>query len=162
MKSHQLVICISKTRQDTKIEMMKLYDDCLIFILEKNLCTDRLPTTIQNDIFTLRKFYQVTLTWTEKAEILEYCAFSHSLWWEDKLENIGTVCLEWDDCVACYRWNEIEEEKKTGGVYLEKLSEELTKAKDEVKDASMKFPSYLSHLTSRITSIHRNPLKFCK
>jgi len=105
-------ICISKTRQDTKIKMIKLYDDCLIIILEKIFCTDRLPTTIQNDIFTLRKFYQVTLTCTEKAEILEYCAFSHSLWWEDKLENIGTVCLEWDDCLACYRWNEIEEEKK--------------------------------------------------
>ena len=80
----------------------------------------------------------------------------------NRRKNIGTVCLEWDDCAACYRWNEIEEQKKTGDVYLEKLSEELTKAKDEVKDASMKIPSYLSHLTSRITSLHRNPLKFCK
>jgi len=50
-----------------------------------------------------------------------------SLWWEDKLENIGTVCWEWDGCLACYRWNEIEEEKKRGDVALEKLCEELGK-----------------------------------
>ena len=80
----------------------------------------------------------------------------------NRRKNIGTVCLEWNDCPACYRWNEIEEQKKTGDVYLKKLSEELTKAKIEVKDASMKIPSYLSHLTSRITSIHINRLKFCK
>ena len=29
--------------------------------------------------------------------------------------------------LACYRWNEIEEEKKRGDVALEELSEELTK-----------------------------------
>ena len=141
---------------------MKLYDDCLIYFLKKNICTDALPSTIQDDIFVLKFFYQLTRKCTEKAAILEYCTFSHSLWWEDKLENIGTVCCEWDGCVTCYRWNEIEEQKKTGDVYLKKLSEELKKAKIEVKDTSMKIPSYLSHLTSRITSLHRNRLKFCK
>ena len=132
---------------------MKLYDECLIFFIKKNICTDALPSTIQNDIYVLRKFYQVTRTCTQKAAILEYCAFSHSLWWEDKLENIGTVCLEWDDCLACYRWNEIEEEKKRGDVALEKMSKELTKLRNDVKDAHMKIPNHLSHLTVRITSL---------
>ena len=68
---------------------MKLYDDCLIYFLKKNICTDALPSTIQDDIFALKFFYQLTRRWTEKAAILEYCTFSHSLWWEDKLENLG-------------------------------------------------------------------------
>ena len=80
---------MDKTRQGLKNEKMKLYDDCLIFFLKKNICTDALPSTIQNDIFVLRKLYQVTCTCAEKAEILEYCTFSHSLWWEDRLRNIG-------------------------------------------------------------------------
>jgi len=71
-----------------------------------------------------------------------------------KLENIGTVCGKWDGCLACYtRWNEIEEEKKRGDVALEKLSEELTKLRSDVKDAHMKIPYHLSHLTDRITSL---------
>ena len=132
---------------------MKLYDDCLIYFLKKNICTDALPSTIQDDIFVLKIFYQLTRKCTEKATILEYCTFSHSLWWEDKLENIGTVCSEWDGCVACYRWNEIEEEKKKGDVALQKLSEELSKLRNYVKEAHMKIPSYLSHLTDKITSL---------
>ena len=114
---------------------MKLYDDCLIFILKKNICTDALPSTVQNDIFVLRNLYQIKRQYAEKAEILEYWAFSHSLWWEDKLENIGTVCLDCDDgflecyegCLECYEWSEIEKEKKRGDVALEKMSEELAK-----------------------------------
>jgi len=76
-----------------------------------------------------------------------------SLWWEDKLENIGTVCWEWDGCLACYRWNEIEEEKKRGDVALEKLSEELTKLRSDVKDAHMKIPYHLFDLIDRRTSL---------
>ena len=132
---------------------MKLYDDCLIFILKKNICTDALPSTVQNDIFVLRNLYQIKRQYAEKAEIMEYWTFSHSLWWEDKLENIGTVCFEWDGCPACYKWNEIEEEKKKGDVALQKLSEELSKLRNYVKEAHMKIPSYLSHLTDKITSL---------
>ena len=139
---------------------MKLYDECLIFILTKNTYTDDLPSTIQNDIFVLRNLYQIKRQYAEKAEILEYRAFSHSLWWEDKLENIGTVCFEWDGCLACYRWNEIEEEKKRGDVALEILSEELARLRDDVKEASMKIPNHLSHLTDRITSLCNNYIRF--
>ena len=112
-------------------------------------------STIHNSRWYLctENFYQLTRKCTEKAAILEYCTFSHSLWWEDKLENIGTVCCEWDGCVACYRWNEIEEEKKKGDVALQKLSEELSKLRNYVKEAHMKIPSYLSHLTDKITSL---------
>ena len=115
---------------------MKLYDECLIFFLKKNGCIDALPSTIQNDIFVLRNLYQIKRQYAEKAEFLECWAFSHSLWWQDKLENIGTVCFEWDSCQACYKWKEIEEEKKRGDVALEKFSEELAKLRDDVKDAS--------------------------
>ena len=132
---------------------MKLYDDCLIFFLKKNICTDTLPSTIQNDISLLRKLYQVMWTCTEKEEVLDCLTFSHSLWWEEKLENIDTVCLEWDGCPECYEWNEIEEEKRSCDVALEKMSEELVKLRYEVKDASMKIPKHLSHLTDRITSL---------
>ena len=136
-----------------KCQKMKLYDDCLIYFLKKNICTDALPSTIQDDIFALKIFYQFTRKCTEKAAILEYCTISHSLWWEDKLENIGTVCFKWDGCVACYRWNEIEEEKKKGDVALQKLTEELSKLRNYVKEAHMKIPIYLSHLTDKITSL---------
>ena len=139
---------------------MKLYEECLIFFIKKNTCTDDLPSTTQNDIFVLRKLYKIKRQYAEKAEILEYLAFSHSLWWEDKLENIGTVCFEWDGCLACCRWNEIEEEKKIGDVTLEKLSEELTKLRDDVKEASMKVPNHLSHLTHRITSLCNSYIRF--
>ena len=139
---------------------MKLYDECLIFFLKKNACTDDLPSTIQNDIFVLRNLYQIKRQYAEKAEFLECWAFSHSLWWEDKLENIGTVCFEWDGCPACYKWNEIEEEKKRGDVELENFSEELAKLRDDVKDASMKIPNHLYHLTDRITSLCNNHIRF--
>ena len=140
---------------------MKLYDDCLIFILKKNICTDALPSTVQNDIFVLRNLYQIKRQYAEKAEIMEYWTFSHSLWWEDKLENIGTVCLDCDDgflecyegCLECYEWSEIEKEKKRGDVALEKMSEELAKLRDDVKAASMKIPNHLSHLKDRIASL---------
>ena len=92
-------------------------------------------------------------TCTEKEEVLDCLTFSHSLWWEEKLENIDTVCLEWDGCPECYEWNEIEEEKRSCDVALEKMSEELVKLRYEVKDASMKIPKHLSHLTDRITSL---------
>ena len=78
------------------------------------------------------------------------------------MRSLHAIGVPAENCAASYRWNEIEEQKKTGDVYLKKLSEELKKAKIEVKDTSMKIPSYLSHLTSRITSLHRNRLKFCK
>ena len=140
---------------------MKLYDDCLIFILKKNICTDALPSTVQNDIFVLRNLYQIKRQYAEKAEIMEYWTFSHSLWWEDKLKNIGTICLDWDNsflecyegCVECYEWNEIEDEKRSGDVALEKMSEELAKLRDDVKAASMKIPNHLSHLKDRIASL---------
>ena len=140
---------------------MKLYDECLIFFLKKNACTDDLPSTIQNDIFALRKLYQVTCTCAEKTEILEYSSFTHSLWWEDKLENIGTVCLDWDEgilecyegCLECYEWSEIEKEKKRVDDVLEKMSEELARLRDDVKEASMKIPNHLSHLKDRIASL---------
>ena len=152
---------MDKARQGLKNEKMKLYDDCLIFFLKKNICTDALPSTIQNDIFALRKLYQVTCTCAEKTEILEYCTFSHSLWWEDKLKNIGTVCLDWDEgilecyegCLECYEWSEIEKEKKRGDDALEKMSEDLARLRDDVKAASMKIPKHLSHLTDRIASL---------
>ena len=150
-KSRTHSICI--IRQDVKNKNMKLYDDCLIFFLKKNICTDTLPSTIQNDISLLRKLYQVMWTCTEKAEVLDCLTFGHSLWWEEKLENIDTVCLEWDGCPECYEWNEIEEEKRSCDVALEKMSEELEKLRDEVKDASMKIPKHLSHLTDRLTSL---------
>ena len=152
---------MDKASQGLKNEKMKLYDDCLIFFLKKNICTDALPSTIQNDIFALRKLYQVTCTCAEKTEILEYSSFTHSLWWEDKLKNIGTVCLDWDNsflecyegCLECYEWNEIEDEKRRGNVALEKMSEELAKLRDDVKAASMKIPNHLSHLKDRIASL---------
>ena len=49
---------------------MKLYDECLIFILTKNTYTDDLPYTIQNDIFVLRNLYQIKRQYAEKTEIL--------------------------------------------------------------------------------------------
>ena len=136
---------------------MKLYDECLIFFLKKNACIDALPSTIQNDIFVLRNLYQIKRQYAEKAEFLECWTFSHSLWWEDKL---GTVCFEWDGCQACYKWNEIEEEKKRGDVELENFSEELTKLRDEVEEASMKIPNHLSHLTDRIFSLCNSYIHF--
>ena len=153
---------MDKTRQSLKNEKMKLYDDCLIFFVKKNICSDALPSTIQNDIFVLRKLYQDMRTCKDKEEVVEYETFYYSVWWAEKLENIDTVCLEWDGCSKCYEWNEIEEEKKKGDVALQKLSEELSKLRNYVKEAHMKIPSYLSHLTSRITSLCRDPLRLCK
>ena len=46
--------------EETKIRKMRLYEECLMIILENNILIDRLPTVIQNEILTLRKFYQVT------------------------------------------------------------------------------------------------------
>ena len=132
----------------------------LDFFLKKNACTNGHPSTIQNDIFVLRNLYHIKREYADKAEFLEYWAFSHSLWWEDKLENIGTVCYEWDGCLACYKWNEIEEEKKRGDVELENYSEELAKLGDDVKEASMKIPNHLSHLTDRITSLCNGYIRF--
>ena len=132
----------------------------LDFFLKKNACTNGHPSTIQNDIFVLRNLYHIKREYADKAEFLEYWAFSHSLWWEDKLENIGTVCFEWDGCLACYKWNEIEEEKKRGDVELENYSEELAKLGDDVKEASMKIPNHLSHLTDRITSLCNSCIRF--
>ena len=108
----------------------------------------------------MRKLYQVTRTCAEKAEILEYCTFSHSLWWEDKLKKIDSVCLEWDGCLECYEWNEIEDKKRSGNVALEKMSEELAKLRDDVRATSMKIPNHLSHLTDRITSLCNNYIRF--
>ena len=139
---------------------MKLYDECLIFFLKKNICTDDLPSTVQNDIFVLRNLCQIKRQYADKAEFLECWAFSHFLWWEDKLENIGTVCFEWDGCLACYKWNEIEEEKKRRDVELETFSEELAKLRDDVEEASMKIPNHLSHLTDRITSLCNSYIRF--
>ena len=93
---------------------------------------------------------------------------SSILWWEDKLENIGTVCLDWDEgilecyegCLECYEWSEIEKEKKRGDDTLEKMSEELARLRDDVKEASMKIPNHLSHLTDRITSLCNNYICF--
>ena len=51
--------------------MLKLYDNCLIFILEKNISIDRLPTAIQNDIFALRKYYQANCEDVEKWRAVE-------------------------------------------------------------------------------------------
>ena len=42
-----------------------------------------------------------------------YEAHYYSVWWAEKLENIDTVCLEWDGCTECYEWNEIEYEKRS-------------------------------------------------
>ena len=140
----------------------------LDFYSQKNICTDALPSTVQNDIFLLRNLYQIKRQYAEKAEILEYWAFSHCLWWEEKLENIGTVCLDCDDgflecyegCLECYEWSEIEKEKKRGDVALEKMSEDLAKLRDDVKEASMKIPNHLSHLTDRITSLCNSYIHF--
>ena len=63
-------------------------------------------------------------------------------------------------CPISYRWNEIEEEKKRGDVELENFSEELAKLRDDVKDASMKIPNHLYHLTDRITSLCNNYIRF--
>ena len=132
----------------------------LDFFLKKNACTDALPFTIQNDIFVLRNLCQIKRQYADKAEFLECWAFSHSLWWEDKLENIDTACFEWDGCLACYKWNEIEDKKKRGDVELEKFSEELAKLRDDVEEASMKIPNHLSHLTDRITSLCNSYIRF--
>ena len=148
---------------------MKLYDDCLIFFLKKNICTDALPSTIQNDIFELRKLYQVMHTYQELKEVVEYETFYYSVWWAEKLENMDTVCLEWDGCTECYEWNEIEDEKRSWNVHLEKNSKELEKLRDEVKDASTKISKHLSHLTysyiilfSNIKINYLNKFNFCK
>ena len=132
---------------------MKLYDDCLIFFVKKNICSDALPSTIQKDIFVLRKLYQDMRTCKDKEEVVECETFYYSIWWADKQENMDTVCLEWDGCSKCYEWNEIEEEKRSWNVHLEESSKELEKLRDEVKDASMKIPKHLSHLTDRIASL---------
>ena len=139
---------------------MTLYEECLFVFLKKNICTDALPSTIQNDIFELRKLYQVMRTCAEKAEVLEYETFYYSVWWAEKLENIDTVCLEWDGCTECYEWNEIEDEKRSWNVHLEKNSKELEKLRDEVNDASAKIPKHLSHLTDRIASLCIRYIRF--
>ena len=133
--------------------IMKLYDECLIFFLKKNMSSNALPSTIQNDIVELRKLYQVMRTCAEQAELVEYEAHYYSVWWAEKLENIDTVCLEWDGCTECYEWNEIEHEKRSWNVHLEKNSKELEELRDKVKDASTKIPKHLSHLTDRIASL---------
>ena len=151
---------MDKARQGLKNEKMKLYDDCLIFFLKKNICTDALPSTIQNDIVELRKLYQVMRTCAEQAELVEYEAHYYSVWWAEKLENIDTVCLEWDGCTECYEWNEIEHEKRSWNVHLEKNSKELEELRDKVKDASTKIPKHLSHLTDRIASLCIRYIRF--
>ena len=128
---------------------MKLYDECLIFFLKKNACIDALPSTIQNDIFVLRNLYQIKRQYAEKAEFLECWTFSHSLWWQDKLETTEPQCWEYDGCGACFQWAQIEEEKKRG----EKLLEELVKLREDVKIAKSNIPIHLSHLTDKITSL---------
>ena len=70
--------------------MLKLYDNCLIFILEKNISIDRLPSTIQKDIFALKKYCQAKCTFVEKWRAVESESDWNSFWWEDKLENIGS------------------------------------------------------------------------
>ena len=58
-----------------------------------------------------------------------------------------------DSCQACLEWKRIEKESEIGDLYLEELNEKLAKAKDVVKEASIRIPSYLSHLKGRISSI---------
>ena len=91
---------------------------------------------------------------------MECETFYYSIWWADKQENMDTVCLEWDGCSKCYEWNEIEEEKRSWNVHLEESSKELEKLRDEVKDASMKIPKHLSHLTDRIASLCIGYIRF--
>ena len=140
----------------TKIEMLKLYDNCLIFILEKNISIDRLPTAIQNDIFALRKYYQAKCTDVEKWRAVESESDWNSFWWEDKLENIDydLACEEYDECLYCNEWKKVEEEKESMDLYLEKLTKELTKAENIVKEVTMKIPTHLSHLTKRVIPVY--------
>ena len=135
---------------------MRLYEECLMFILENNIMIDRLPTIIQNEILALRKFYQVTRICVEIAYEETYVGELHFKWSEDMFEKYlsyrekNVIC---DCCQACLEWKRIEKEDEIGGLYLEELNEKLAKAKDVVKEASIKIPSYLSHLKGRISSI---------
>ena len=134
--------------------MLKLYDNCLILILEKNISIDRLPTAIQNDIFALRKYYQAKCADVEKWRAVESESDWNSFWWEDKLKDYDLACEEYDDCLYCYEWKKVEEEKESMDLYLEKLTEELKKAENELKEATVKIPTHLSHLTDQIKPVY--------
>ena len=135
---------------------MRLYEECLMFILENNIMIERLPTIIQNEILALRKFYQVTRICVETAYEETYVGELHFKWSEDMFEKYlsykekNVIC---DSCQACLEWKRIWEKDVIGDLYFEELNEKLAKAKDVVKEASIKIPSYLSHLKGRISSI---------
>ena len=48
----------------------------------------------------------------------------------------------------------VEEEKESMNLYLGKLTEELKKAEDELKEATVKIPNNLSHLTDQIKPVY--------
>ena len=78
----------------------------------------------------------------------------NSFWWEDKLKDYDLACEEYDDCLYCYEWKKVEEEKESMDLYLEKLTEELKKAENELKEATVKIPTHLSHLTDQIKPVY--------
>ena len=57
----------------------------------------------------------------------------------------------YDSCQTCLEWKRIEKENEIGDLYLEEINQKLAKAKYVVKEASIKIPSYLSHLKGRIS-----------
>ena len=94
--------------------MLKLYDNCLIFILEKHISIDRLPPMIQNDIFALREYYQAICACEEKVWELRDVSYYNFQWWEDKQDD-NLSCEEYDDCLYCFHWKKVEEEKEKNG-----------------------------------------------
>lgn len=135
-----------------KIKMLKLYDNCLIFILEKHISIDRLPPMIQNDIFALREYYQAICACEEKVWELRDVSYYNFRWWEDKQDD-NLSCEEYDDCLYCFHWKKVEEEKEKMDIYLEKMFDDVAKAEHELEEAKMKIPTYLSHLTDKIESL---------
>ena len=132
--------------------MLKLYDNCLIFILEKHISIDRLPPMIQNDIFALRRYYQAICAFEEKSWELRLESYYNFRWWEDEqYDNLS--CEEYDECLYCCEWKKIEEEKESRDLYLEKMYDDEAKAEHELEEAKIKIPTYLSHLTDKIESL---------
>ena len=99
------------------------------------------------DIDVLRRLYQATYAWQNKMDEYELLDCINFYWWHDKIETNEPQCWEYDGCEVCFQWKQIEEEMKRG----EKLSEELAKLRERVKNAKSNIPNHLTYLIDKIT-----------
>ena len=135
--------------------MMKLYDQCLLFLINDDQERDLhdLPIRIQDDIQVLRNLHHVLCTLRNNMcdkEDLE----SQSDWWEYTRDTLELLCeFNCGDCAECAEWDEIEQETIRLDHELQDLYINLGNLEDELKVAKSNIPHYLSYMIPYIESL---------